>query len=372
MCSRRLYLCAMVFVPLLSCLFFLSLLSEGLPIEVPTAVVDLDHSPMSRAMIRSLDAEQLVHITDDCESYNQAMQAVRTGRAFGFYVIPAHFQEDAIAGRKPTIDYYSNMSYFVPGTFSYKGYKTIAVTAAAGMVSQTASSMGVNQSTISALIQPVVLDTNPVHNPWTNYSLYLTPSFSAGVLALMIVIITIFSITYEIKLNTSRRWLSTAGGSIIVAVTGKLLPQTVVFVTVGICMLAMLFGYSAFPLYCSVWVMILAMVLLVIACQAFGLLIASILPNPRMGMSVGALISILAFSLTGFSFPVQSMYGALAVFSYIIPVRWYYLIYISQALNGFELYYARMYFAALLIFPLVSTLFLWHLKRACQRPVYVP
>jgi ABC-2 type transport system permease protein len=264
------------------------------------------------------------------------------------------------------------MSYFVPGTFSYKGYKTIAVTAAAGMVSQTASSMGVNQGTISALIQPVVLDTNPVHNPWTNYSLYLTPSFSAGVLALMIVIITIFSITYEIKLNTSRRWLSTAGGSIIVAVTGKLLPQTVVFVTVGICMLAMLFGYSAFPLYCSVWVMILAMVLLVIACQAFGLLIASILPNPRMGMSVGALISILAFSLAGFSFPVQSMYGALAVFSYIIPVRWYYLIYISQALNGFELYYARMYFAALLIFPPVSTFFLWHLKRACQRPVYVP
>jgi ABC-2 type transport system permease protein len=364
-------MCAMVFVPLLSCMFFLSLLTEGLPLQVPTAVVDLDHSPMSRAMIRSLDSEQLVHITEDCESYTKAMEAVKQGRAFGFYVIPANFQEDAIAGRKPTIDYYSNMSYFVPGTFSYKGYKTIAVTAAAGLVSKTATSKGVDQSTVMALIQPVVIDTNPVHNPWTNYSLYLTPSFSAGVLGLMIVLVTIFSITYEIKLNTSRRWLAKAGNSIIIAVTGKLLPQTVVFGIVGVCMLSMLFGYAGFPIYCSIWVMILAMILFVIACQAFGLFIASVVPNPRMGMSVGALISILAFSLTGFSFPVESMYGALASFSYIIPVRWYYLIFVNQALNGFDIYYARLYFVALLIFPLVSTVFLWRLKRACKHPVYV-
>jgi ABC-2 type transport system permease protein len=362
----------MVFVPLLSCLFFLSLLTEGLPLKVPTAVVDLDHSPMSRAMIRSLDAEMLVSITEDCESYTKAMQAVKEGRAFGFYVIPANFQEDAIAGRKPTIDYYSNMSYFVPGTFSYKGYKTIAVSAAAALVSKTATSKGVSESTVKALIQPVVIDTNPVHNPWTNYSLYLTPSFSAGVLALMIIIITIFSITYEIKLNTARRWLDTAGNSIIIAVTGKLLPQTVVFSVVGICMLSLMFGFAGFPIYCSIWTMIFAMILLVIACQAFGLFIACVLPNPRLGMSVGALISILAFSLTGFSFPVQSMYGALASFSYIIPVRWYYLIFVSQALNGFDIYFARMFFVALLIYPLVPLTMLWRLKRACRNLVYVP
>lgn len=371
MCSRRLYLVAMIFVPLLCCLFFLSMLSEGLPNRVPTAVVDLDHSSMSRSMIRSLDAEQVVHITEACESYTQAMDAVRTGRVFGFYVIPLNFQEDAIAGRKPTITYYSNMSYFVPGTFSYKGYKTIAVSAAAGLVSKTASAKGISSDMVKAAIQPVVINTNPVHNPWTNYSLYLTPSFSAGVLALMIVLMTIFSITYEIKLKTSQRWLDTAGGSIVTAVTGKLLPQTIVYIVVGLCMLAMLFGYSAFPIHCSLWVMVLAMVLFVIACQSFGLFIACVVPNPRMAMSVGGLVSILAFSLGGFSYPVQSMYGSLAVFSYILPVRYYYLIFVNQALNGFDLYYARYYFVALMIFPFVACTMLWRLKRACKHPVYV-
>ncbi len=361
----------MIVVPIVGCMFFLSMLNEGLPNEVPTAVVDLDNSALSRSMVRSLDAEQLVHITTSCESYTQAMDAVRRGEVFGFYIIPLNFQEDAIAGRKPTIAYYSNMSYFVPGTFSYKGYKTIAVTAAAGLVSKTATSKGVSSDLVKALIQPVVINTNPVHNPWTNYSLYLTPSFSAGLLALMIVLITIFSITYEIKLGTSQRWLDTAGGSIVTAVTGKLLPQTVIFSLVGICTLSLLFGYSHFPLHCSLWIMLLAMVLFVVACQAFGLFVACVVPNPRMAMSVGGLISILAFSLGGFSYPVQSMYGSLAAFSYILPVRWYYLIFVSQALNGFDLYFARLYFVALLIFPLVASTMLWRLKRACQHPVYI-
>jgi ABC-2 type transport system permease protein len=87
---------------------------------------------------------------------------------------------------------------------------------------------------------------------------------------------------------------------------------------------------------------------------------------------VGGLISILAFSLGGFSFPVQSMYGSLAALSYILPVRWYYLIFVTEALNGFDLYFARLYFIALLIFPLVGSTLLWRLKRACLHPVYVP
>jgi ABC-2 type transport system permease protein len=68
MASRKLYICAMIFVPIGCALFFLSLLAPGLPTDVPTGVVDMDHSSMSRSMIRSLDAEEVIEITDDYES----------------------------------------------------------------------------------------------------------------------------------------------------------------------------------------------------------------------------------------------------------------------------------------------------------------
>ncbi|MDE7142799.1 MAG: ABC transporter permease, partial [Muribaculaceae bacterium] len=87
---------------------------------------------------------------------------------------------------------------------------------------------------------------------------------------------------------------------------------------------------------------------------------------------VVSLIGILAFSVAAFSYPVQAMYGAIAIFADILPVRWYFLIYIDQALNGIPLYYSRLYYAALLVFPIAATLLAPLMKRALKNPVYVP
>lgn len=362
----------MTVVPVVCTMFFISLLDEGLPVRVPTAIVDLDQSQLSRQMTRNLDAIQLAKITRSCESYDQAIDLVRQGEVFGFYVIPRGFQEDVYAGRKPTVNYYSNMTFFVPGTFSYKGYKSIAVTTAAGMALGSATQKGLPQNTVEALVVPVNININPVHNPWTNYSLYLTPSFVFALVELLIVLVTIMSITYEIKENTSRLWLSKAGGSIIVAVTGKLLPQTVIFTVVAWALQAMLYGFAHFPMLCPTWVMLMAAPLFVIACQAFGLLWACIFPSPRLALSFGALMSILAFSFTGFSFPTENMYGAIAIFQWIMPVRYYFLIHIDQALNGYPLYWSRLWFVMLIVIAFVPALMLWRLKRAARHPVYVP
>ena len=81
----------------------------------------------------------------------------------------------------------------------------------------------------------------------------------------------------------------------------------------------------------------------------------------------------LTFSLGGYSFPVEDMYPGVAIFSYILPMRYYFLIYIDQALNGLGFVFSRYYYAALLVFPLVALLFLPKLKKAMAKPVvYVP
>lgn len=371
LCRRRVYLMAMIFVPLLCTAFFLSLLQEGLPVRVPTAIVDLDNSTMSRTMTRNLAAVQLVDITTSCNSYEEARAAVQRGDVYGFYVIPRNFQQDALGGRKPVINYYCNMTYFVPGTFSYKGYKSVAVQATAAMVAESAAAKGLTGNTVSALIQPVDIEVNPVHNPWTNYSLYLTPSFSAGVLELMVIIITIMTITYEIKEQTSRRWLQRNGNSIVLAVTGKLLPQTVIFCIVGWGMQALIFGFNHYPISCSPWVLVWSMFLFVLACQGFGLFISCVLPNPRMALSIGTLFGMLAFSFVGFSFPIQNMYGAIGVFAWLAPVRYYFMIHVQQVLNGVGLWYSRWWFIILIIMTFAPALLLWRLKRACVRQIYV-
>ena len=370
--SRPIYLFSMVAVPIVCTSFFVSLLSEGLPTKVPTAVVDHDNSSLSRQVIRDLGASELIDIKRHLDSYHEALDAVRSGEVFGFFILPDEFEKDAIAGRSPSITYFCNMAYFIPGTLTFKGFKTIAVSTTGSMAQMQLVSAGVDEDASNALIQPLAVQDHPMGNPWSNYSIYLCNSFAPGALALMILLVTVFAICEEIKRNTSVEWLATARGSIVVALLGKMLPHTVIFSIVGVFMQSLFYGYNHYPMNGEVWVMVVAMVMFVVACQAFALVVCCLLSNLRLALSVVSLLGVLSFSITGFSFPLENMYGAVAIFSYIVPVRYYFLIYIDQALNGISLYYSRYYFVALAIFPLIASTMLWRLKKACRKPIYLP
>lgn len=369
--SRRVYLWAMVLIPLVMAFFFLNLMEEGLPTKVPTAIVDLDNSSMSRNLTRSLGSTELVDLSYRADSYHDAMEMVRSGKIYGFFLIPRDFEAHALAGRTPTLSYYSNMTYFVPGTLSYKGFKTMAVLTSGKVVETSLTSKGLSKEFAGAMLQPIVVDTHPIGNPWTNYSIYLSNSFIPGLLELMIFLVTCYSICEEIKRRTSIGWLATARGSLTTALLGKLLPQTLIFTIMGWGFDALLFGFSHFPCV-HLGSMLLAMPLFVMASQAFAVIVCSAVPNLRLAMSACSLTGILAFSIAAFSFPVESMYPSIGIFSYILPVRWYFLIYIDQALNGIDMYYSRYYYMALVAFILVACSIAWQLKKRLLNPVYVP
>lgn len=372
LCSRKIYFATMLLVPVFGCFFFMNLMDEGLPLKVPSAIVDLDHSQLSRTVTRNLASTELVSVAHSPEDYHSALELMRSGKIFGFFLIPEGFERDAIAGRETTISYYNNMSIFVPGTLAFKGFKTVSVTTIAGVAVTKLTAVGMSDSKATELINPVNFEIKGPGNPWMNYAIYLCNSFLPGLLALMTACIAAFSICQEMKRGTSLLWVERAGGSMFVAVIGKLIPQSIILTSVGLMMQAVMFKFNHFPLNNHPMHMILAMWLFVVACQWFAVIICCIVPNLRLALTLCSLTGILAFSIAGFSFPVEQMYGAIGIFSYILPVRYYFLIYIDQALNGIPIYYSRFYYVALLCFPLVGMLGLGRLKKRCMHPVYVP
>ncbi len=72
LCSRKLYIAAMVVVPVAFAIFFVDLMKEGLPLKVPVSVVDLDQSQLSRRITRNLNATELIDITHRDLSYSEA------------------------------------------------------------------------------------------------------------------------------------------------------------------------------------------------------------------------------------------------------------------------------------------------------------
>ena len=370
--SRPIYLIVMVVVPMVTAWFLIDLMREGLPLQLPTAIVDLDHTTTSRRTARNLAANELVDVVYSPETYHDAMELLRKGKIYGFFMIPSNFERDAVSGKETTITYYVNLAYYVPGSLSFKSFKQTAVTTTGGIMVTSLVSAGVDEGMIRNMIQPVVTQVHPYGNPWTNYSIYLSNSFIPCALQLIIFQITAFSFLQEIKRGSSIRWIQDAGGSIVKACFGKLIPQYLIFATVGMAMLGMLYGFSHFPLNGSTLGMVTAMLLFIAASQAFALTICSIIPNLRFALSILSLIGILSFSIAGFSFPVEQMYGGVGIFSYILPIRYYFLIYINTALNGYVLYYCRWEFVGLIVFLALPFTMLWKLKRYAYHPVYIP
>lgn len=361
----------MVVAPLLSAVILLSMMGRGLPMRLPCAVVDLDHTEVSRSVLTTLDALHYAEIKSKYNSYSEALDAVQRGEVFGFFVIPEHFADDALAGRSPQISLYSNYVYYIPATMLYKGFVTTATLAKGGLVKGKLEAMGASEYTITPRLVPIANHVHQIGNPWMSYNIYLGNSFIPCVLALMVLLVTAYSILIEIKHYTSIEWLTTAGNSMTVALVGKLLTHTLVFFVVGVLIDILMYDIYGFPVNCSPWIVLLNTLLLVIGSQAFAAFVAMVIPNLRFAVSICALLGILSFSTCGFSFPCEQMYGAVEPFAWLMPMRYYFMIYIDQVLNGIDLYYSRYYFAMLIGFVLLPFTFGWYLKRKCLNPVYI-
>ena len=308
--SRPLYLFCMVIAPLFCYIFFTTLMDSGLPTDMPVGVVDQDMSATSRQLIRNLDA----------------------------------FEQTAVVARYPNINEARTALY----------------------------AKGATEEQAMAFLQPIVIDTHPLNNPWLNYSVYLCNTFAPGVLMLLIFMVTVYSIGVEIKDRTAREWLRMGNNSIWISLTGKLLPHTAIFFLMGILYNVYLYGFLHFPCNSGILPMLLATLCLVLASQGMGILMIGTLPTLRLGLSFASLWGVLSFSMCGLSFPAMGMHPVLQALANLFPLRHYFLIYVDQALNGYPMIYSWVNYVALLIFMMLPFLIAHRLKGALVYYKYMP
>lgn len=372
MVRRPMYILLMVIMPLLCAWFLMDLMKTGSVERVPVGIVDLDDSGISRQVSRRLGAFQQVDIKWRYHNFEDARQALMRGDIYGFFFIPEDFEESALGGRQPMLSYYVNYAYYAPASMQFKGFKTISVLGNAGVVQTMLRMVGMRDGEIMSALQPVSTHVHMLSNPFTNYNFYLSTSFVPCFFALFVLLVTAFSIGMELKSGLCRQWLRTSGNDMWLAIVGKLLPQLLLFTVVGWTIQFMMYRVYDLPLNCPPSHMLLAMPLFVLANQGFAVMMFCVAPNFRYGTTVCTLLGMLSFSFCGFSLPAESIYPWVQSISYIVPVKYYFMLSVDQAVNGLDLYYSRYYYVALIVFAVAPFLLLWRLKRECENPVYVP
>ena len=364
MFARPLYMFASVGVMLLSTFFFLTLMRGGAAENMPVAVVDLDQTSISRRLIHEMQATPSVDIQLVTNSYPEAREAMQQGKIYGIFVIREGFYSDLVAFKRPQLDFYVTNAYTVGGNTAYKQLLTMANLTSGAFQREVLRKKGLPDDIIMHRIQPLAIEGHMVANPWGNYSVYLVSTILPGILGLICLMLTVFAIGFELKSRTSHAWLRAAGGNYTVAMIGKLIPYTFIYLVLGIGCHLILYRYTGFPVYGSHGRLLFGMVLYIFAMEGLGITLIGLLPTLRDAISIGALYSMLGFSLSGFTYPQMCMLPPVRALSYMEPLRHYYLIYVNEALMAAPPENSIIYMLALNAFMLSALCVAPRLHRA--------
>jgi ABC-2 type transport system permease protein len=339
---------------------------------MPVGIVDLDNTSTTRALERKLDGFQMSKVVAHYPSVAEARQAIQRNEIYGFLYIPKGTTSKLLASRQPKISYYYTYTTMVAGSMIMKDMKTISSLGSAALGQATMRAKGLTDKQIQTLLQPITIDLHQIANPWSSYNVYLTTVMVPGILMIFIFLISAYSLGTELKFASSKNWLAMADNNVTIALVGKFLPQTLIW-------LAIVFGYQlyvffhlGFPHQGSPWMLVLLGLMHVMAAQGFGIFAFGLMPSLRMSMSVCSLWAVLSISMAGSAFPAMGMDAALQSLAWLFPLRHYFMLYQACIFNGFPLVEVWFHFAALLGFILLPWMVASKIKNAMLTYVYIP
>lgn len=364
MTSRRLYFGACIVLPLFTLFFMATIFGNGQMENIPIGIVDQDNTATSRTIARNISAVPTFKVSRHFTDEAAAREAVQRKEIYGYLSIPPRFERDATTGNDATLSYYYHYALLSVGGELMAAFETSLAPVALSPVAMQAVALGVNEQQIETFLLPVQANDHPIYNPSLDYSVYLSQPFFFVLFQVLILLVTVYSVGSEIKFRTADGWLTTAGGNIVTAIIGKLLPYTVIFSLIALLGNYVMFGILHIPFHGSWLLMNIMTVLFVIATQALALFIFSLFPAVAIIISIVSMVGSLGATLSGVTFPVANMYPLVRDASYLFPVR--HFTEITQTMlysnGGFTCLWPSA--VILCLFPLLALAVLPHLKRA--------
>ena len=310
--SRRIYWVACLVLPLFSLIFMATIFGNGQMKDLPIGVVDADNTSASRHIVRMVDATPELHVTQHFANESEARKAMQKKEIYGYLLIPSKITSLCY--------YYHNAMLSVGGELR-STFETLLQEVSVTPIVTEAIGLGENEATLTSFLMPISETEYPTYNDARNYAVYLSQPFFFVFLQILLLLVTTYALGSESKFGTSNEWLQSAKGNIGIAVMGKLLPYTLIFIILSILGNVVFFKWMQMPIPCSLWTVNGVTILFICATQALALLLYSIFPALSLIISVVSMVGSLGATLSGVTFPVLFMDTPVYAASFLFPIR---------------------------------------------------
>lgn len=315
--------------PLIQCLVF-GYAATFEVFGVSTAVLDLDHSQESRALIAAFARSNRFAIVTAAATPRDVEVAIDRGRAALAVVVQAGFADQLRRGQAAPVqilvDGTNSNSALIALGYADQIVTTYAQQFAADLLSRRAPS-------IAARLVQIRLDDRPWYNLGLNSRWFFVPGIIATITLVMVVNLTSFAVVREREVGTLEQILVTPIRP-AEFIAGKTIPFFLV--GLGLVTLITLVGTLWFdvPFRGNPLVLLLGTSLYLLSTLALGLAISTICRTQQQAFATNFFIVNPLFTLSGFSFPIAGMPQLLQWLTYLNPVRYFLVVIRGTFLKG--------------------------------------
>ena len=289
--------------------------------DVPVAVVDLDHSSLSRQYCRMIDATEQLSVSARTVSLKEAEQLFYAGKVNGVFLIPMNFEKDILGRKQSQVMVYCDASKF----FVYKQVLTGGSFAtgyfSSGIEYRNLLSSGRMPEQAFEQTNPLQIEVFNLYNPSAGYATFIVPGIMLIVIqqSLMIGIGLLAGRRYERRKKGHFFVNELRNMPVIPTVLGKAFAYGAIYFFTSLFLFGCLYKWLAFPARGSFLSLYFILVPYILTIAFAGLSLAFLFRKRVNSLMFIVFLSPAVFFLSGISWPAQSMPWLIRILAFIFP-----------------------------------------------------
>ncbi|MBN2616105.1 MAG: ABC transporter permease [Bacteroidales bacterium] len=266
--------------------------------NIRLVVVDQDHTPTSRELIRQFSGSPYYHLKGNFDNYTEALDYMQKGKTDQILVVEPHFEKNLKTIKKSSVQLITNA---INGSAA-----GVMQSYAVSIINNFHNNILIKEHPLQAKGLPIQTDTLYWYNPELNYFTFMVP----GILVLLVTIIGLFlssmNVVKEKELGTITQ-LNVTPISKFEFIAGKLIPFWIIAMAdlvVGLLLARFWFGIHIVgnPLL----LLFVAGVYLVLI-LSLGLFISTLAQTMQQSMFISWFFLVIFILMSGLFTPIESM-----------------------------------------------------------------
>jgi len=321
--NRKAYYMLLVLLPLVLFLVLSLIYEKKVVTQLPVAIVDCDHSMVSRLLIQQVASTRSMKIEKYLNSVDEIKEEMLKGNIQGGFVIPKDTEKDIKKGKPVYLTIYKNTSNLIVGNMILRDAATIARMGSAEILRRKLRLTGLSEEQAMNILNPIRIESNSLFNPGYNYFMYLIPGLLPVLLQMIIMVVSALTINQCEAEGKLPELLKLSNYNVFNIIFGKSIPHILINFATGLGIIGIIFFFGEVPLEGSIFFLCLLMLFFVTTSFFMGMMFSAIFKDPFLSTEAVILINTPAFIFSGYTFPLWAMTSIHEGLSEIFPFTHY-------------------------------------------------